>query len=216
MHDRIYEALKIALINGEFAPGEKMTVRGLAEAFGTSPMPVREAMRRLISDQALEQRPNRGIVVPPVSFERLIDLRRVRMAVEGLAAEWAASTISDNELEQLSAIQTRMRNMAESGDGADYLTANREFHFLIYNAARSGVLLPVIESLWLQAGPNLTIMRSAATLGMGLEHHDTLITALRSGSGAAARQAISQDIGEAAEIMIRASSRSGVVKERAA
>jgi DNA-binding GntR family transcriptional regulator len=216
VHDRLYDALKRALVVGEFAPGEKLTVRGLAEAFGTSPMPVREAMRRLVADQALEQRANRSIVVPPVSVERLSDLRRVRMAIEGLAAEWAATTISDEEINQLEEIQARMRSMAQSGNAADYLAANRDFHFLVYGAARSGVLLPVIESLWLQAGPYLTIMRGEATLGMGLDHHDALIAALRSGNGLAARLAIAHDIGEAADITIRASSRVPSSKAEAA
>jgi DNA-binding GntR family transcriptional regulator len=215
-HDRIYAALKQALIAGEFAPSDKMTVRGLAEAFGTSPMPVREALRRLIADQALVQQTNRGIIVPPVSVERLLDLRRVRIAVEGLAAEWAASTITDAELSRLEALQADMRAMESSGESSDYLAANKEFHFTVYRAARSSVLVPVIESLWLQAGPYLTIMRSASTLGMGLDHHARLLSALHAGDGRTASQAVGADIAEAAEVMLRASTHFEAARRKAA
>jgi DNA-binding GntR family transcriptional regulator len=203
-HERVYATLKSELMGGAFAPGEKMTVRGLAAAHGTSPMPVREALRRLVADQALVQLHNRGIVVPPVSLEHILDLRRVRMAVEGLAAEWAATTIEEDEIQHLAALQRKMRGMVETGDASDYLSCNKAFHFSVYASARSGVLMPVIESLWLQAGPYLTIMRGPATLGMGLDHHDALIAALQRGDGVAARNAIAVDIGEAADVLVRA------------
>ena len=207
VHERIYDALKAALMAGHYAPGDKLTVRGLADAFGTSPMPAREALRRLIADQALVQRTNRGVIVPPVSVERLHDLRRARVHIEGFAAQLAAATVEDAEIARLEDIQARMRAMAATGGGAEYLACNREFHFIIYAAARSAVLMPVIESLWLQAGPYLTIMRQAATIGLGLDYHDAMIAALRRGDGAAARQAVAGDINDAAEIMIRASVR---------
>lgn len=203
-HERIYATLKNALMSGEFAPNEKMTVRSLALASGTSPMPVREALRRLVADQALVQRANRGIFVPPVSLEHILDLRRVRNCVEGIAAEWAAVTIRDEEIAQLRELQRQMREMAANGDTSHYLSCNREFHFIVYRAARSEVLIPVIESLWLQAGPYLTIMRSPAALGAGLDHHDELIAALERSDGAAARKALAADISDAADILIRA------------
>lgn len=203
-HERIYATLKDSLVSGEFAPNEKMTVRTLALAYGTSPMPVREALRRLVAERALLQRANRGIVVPPVSLEHILDLRRVRMSIEGLAAEWAAATIEEAEVGRLRELQRQMRTMAANGETSGYLACNRDFHFTIYTAARSEVLIPVIESLWLQAGPYLTIMRSPAALGVGLDHHDALIDALGRGDGAAARKAVAADIGEAADILMRA------------
>jgi len=167
-------------------------------------VPVREALRRLVADQALVQRANRGIFVPPLSLDHILDLRRVRNCIEGVAAEWAAATIRDDEIARLRALQRQMREMAAHGDSTRYLACNREFHFTVYRAARSEVLLPVIESLWLQAGPYLTIMRSPATLGSGLEHHDELIEALERSNGTAARRAVVADIDDAAEILIRA------------
>jgi DNA-binding GntR family transcriptional regulator len=189
---------------GEFMPGEKMTVRGLATAFGTSSMPVREALRRLLADQALIQRANRGIIVPPVSLEHLLDLRRIRMAIEGMAAEWAAATITESELKHLAGLQSRLRGMVATRDSTDYLACNRDFHFAVYVAARSAGLFPLIESLWLQAGPYLTIMRGPATLGLGLDHHDELIRALEKGDGDGARRAMASDIGDAADTLMRA------------
>ena len=97
-HERIYESLKEALMNGTFWPGERLVVRDIAERFNTSPMPVREALRRLVSEQALFNHPNRGVIVPSATVQSIADLQRVRCSIEGAATEWAASTITNGEI----------------------------------------------------------------------------------------------------------------------
>ena len=111
------------------------------------------------------------------------------MAIEGLAAEWAAATIGDAELARLDGFAgAHGRHGGSAEQGPDYLATNKAFHFTIYQSARSAVLVPVIESLWVQAGPYLTIMRTAATIGTGLDHHATIVSALRSGDGQSGTQ----------------------------
>ncbi len=193
-------------MNGDFVPGQRLVVRQLAEQFETSPMPVREALRQLVSDEALFDHPNRGVIVPETSVEIISDLVRVRCAVEGSATEWAASTITRRDLEAIEEVNERMRACATAAAAADYLTLNRQFHFSIYRAARSSVIQPIIERLWLRAGPWLNIMRGEATLGLGLDHHAEILSALRAGNGVAARRALVADITDAADIMLRAAS----------
>ncbi len=208
-HARVHAALKEALMNGDFLPGQRLVVRELAAQHHTSPMPVREALRQLVSDGALFDHPNRGVIVPEAGIEIIGDLTRVRSSIEGSAAEWAAATIDAHELEALAGINSRMQGCTARGDVADYLALNRKFHFTIYRAARSAVLIPVIERLWLRAGPWLNIMRGAATLGLGLDHHAEIVEALGQGAGPRARRALVADIADAADIMLRAESRSG-------
>jgi DNA-binding GntR family transcriptional regulator len=78
VQDRVYGELRRALIGGLFAPGQVLTIRQLADALMTSTMPVREALGRLITEQALEALPNRQIRVPPITPDRLTDLLRAR------------------------------------------------------------------------------------------------------------------------------------------
>jgi DNA-binding GntR family transcriptional regulator len=206
-HGRVYAGLKAALMNGDFLPGQRLVVRQIAERFETSAMPVREALRQFVSDEALFDHPHRGVIVPDATVEVISDLVRVRCSIEGAAAEWAASTITPGELEAIVAINRRMIDCVSNGDAANYLTFNREFHFSIYKAARSQVIQPIIERLWLRAGPWLNIMRDVATLGMGLDHHAEIIDSLHRGDGPRARRALVADISDAADIMMRAASR---------
>jgi DNA-binding GntR family transcriptional regulator len=193
-------------MNGDFRPGQRLVVRSLAEEFQTSAMPVREALRQLVSEEALFDHANRGVIVPEASVEIIADLTRVRCSIEGSAAGWAASTIVQAELESIRALDDEMKDRAARRAAADYLSLNREFHFAVYRASRSTVLLPIIERLWLRAGPWLNIMREEATLGMGLDHHAELIDALEKGDGDRARRAVAADISDAADIMLRAAS----------
>jgi DNA-binding GntR family transcriptional regulator len=211
-HARIQAALRQALMNGDYQPGQRLVVRTIAEKFRTSAMPVREALRQLVSDEALYDHANRGVIVPEATVEVIADLTRVRCSIEGSAAEWAASTVTAAELGAIADLDRQMRDHAGSGASAGYLALNREFHFAVYRGARSPTLLPIIERLWLRAGPWLNIMREEATLGLGLDHHAELIDALTKGEGGRARRAVVADISDAADIMLRAAT--GAVPQR--
>lgn len=200
---RVYAALRSALMKGEFLPGERMVVRNLSERFETSPMPVREALHRLVSEEALVDNANRGVMVPEVSAKSIIDLSRVRSGIEGMAAEWAASTIDYAEIEQMVAFNQGMKIASQEARVSDFLALNRDFHFTIYKASRSDAMLAIISRLWLQAGPWLNLIRAEATLGLGLDHHAEIIEALRRGEGMRARWAIAADISETADIIAR-------------
>jgi DNA-binding GntR family transcriptional regulator len=199
----VYHSLRRAMMCGDIMPGERMVVKRLSERFGTSSLPVRQALQRLVAEGALVDRPYYGAEVPVLDVEALMDLRRVRCAIEGQAAEWAAQTVTPAELASLQALQDRMLATTDPAEADEYLGWNLEFHFTVYRAARSPLMLPLIESLWLRVGPCLNVMRTETTLGLGLDHHDEVLAALRRGDGAAARAAVVAELTEAAEIMAR-------------
>lgn len=203
-HSRVYSGLRSGLMNGDFVPGQRLVVRSIAEQFKTSAMPVREALRQLVSDGALFDHPNRGVIIPDFSVQAISDLVRVRCSIEGSATEWAASTITHAEVDVIEALNEDMKKCAAQGNAANYLMLNRSFHFSVYRAARSQTLQPIIERLWLRAGPWLNIMRDEATLGFGLDHHGEIIEGLRKGDGTRAKKALVADILDAADIMLNA------------
>lgn len=203
-YERAYHSLKRAIMSGDMVPGERLVVAELARRYGTSSMPIRQALHRLVAERALDERPNRGVEVPRLDVAGLMDLRRVRCAVEGQAAQWAAQTINPAELARLRQIQQRMRAIVDVAHAEDYLALNVDFHFTTYRAARSPLLIPLIESLWLRVGPYLNTMRTETTLGLGLDQHDEVLAALERGDGAGARAAVERELSEAAEIMARA------------
>src|SRR6202140_4384602 len=153
VQERVYSALRDQLMRGGFEPGQKLKIAELAEVFGTSAMPVRDALNRLTVERALETFPSRSVRVPALSKRALQDLRETRYAVEGPATRREASNMS---AESLATPQQLIEAQAETD--AEHLSErsaeqNRAFHFAIYRQSGSTVLLPIIESLWLQCGP---------------------------------------------------------------
>jgi DNA-binding GntR family transcriptional regulator len=158
VQERVYRELRGALQQGRLVSGQSMTVRALARAVGTSEMPVREALRRLIAEGALIQAPNRSFQVIPMTPDRLVELTRVRVALEGMAARLATKNADQQLVETLTRLNAEMREAIEPTRADDVLRANQEFHFTIYRAAKSPQLLELIDMLWLRSGPYLADM----------------------------------------------------------
>lgn len=156
--DTVYQNLRRALIVGRFEPGQMMTIAALAKMFQTSQMPVREALRRLGAEGALEARPNGSSYVPKVSRTRLDDICRARVALETLATELAVLHITDDEIDALVRLEADHAATTDRQDVYQMLQKNRDFHFAIYNAARSDVLPALIDSLWLRYGPYMRVL----------------------------------------------------------
>lgn len=202
LQERVYQELRNALYQGRFMPGDQLTIRSLAKALGTSPMPVREAMQRLVAEQALVQLPNRTIRVPALTPEILTELVRIRMEIEGFAAERAARRGTAALCRELRAINEGFRKAIEAEDSAGMLEGNQLFHFAVYRAADAGELLKIIESLWLRFGPILASERnvpgSIAMFARGADVHERITTAIERRDSAEARFALALDIRAAA------------------
>lgn len=204
IQERVYSALRERLMRGGFAPGQKLKLADLAKAFGVSAMPVREALNRLTAERALESLPNRTVRVPQLSRDALQELKEARFAIEGLAVARAAANMTPETLKVLQdVIQAQHETDAEhAAEGS--AEQNRTFHFTIYGQARSTVLLPIIESLWLQFGPYLRAAsdRFDGREGRGINFHSEIVDALARRDGLAARRALEEDIGRAFDLVM--------------
>src|SRR6218665_60532 len=158
LQEVIYGELRLALMKRRFDPGQAMPVHALAEAFGASTMPVREALRQLVAENGLSAQPNRTIQVPAVTEARLRDLCTARLALEGLATRMACERISAAALRHLRWLIAEHEQATEHDGIYTSLEKNQEFHFLIYAESGSSVLPPLIESLWLQFGPYMRLI----------------------------------------------------------
>ena len=200
---RVHDQLVAMILDGEIEPGQTVTITALAEAFGVSAMPVREALHRLTAAGALTNVAGRSVGIPPLSVERLLDLKRVRIEIEGLAAEWAARNATVAMLARLDELIARMSRFAADDAAKSFLPVNREFHFAVYAASGSEALLAVIENQWLQIGPYLSLLRGSGNWRGANRQHELLRKALEQADGAAARAAIRADIEEAARILVK-------------
>jgi len=203
LQERVYRELRRAIMSGLFPPGRALTIRAVAAALGTSVMPVREALRQLVAERAVVVRPNRSFATPRLTREAFADLTRIRIHIEGFAAAEAARRMTPATLRRLQQLNRNMAEAEAAGDGRGYVELNHRFRFTLYEAADSAVLLPIIESLWLQIGPYLTFIFSDRGAAVSLAGHRALLTALRKRDPAAAEAALARDINEAAATLER-------------
>lgn len=207
VQDRVYAELRRALICGLFDPGQVLTIQALAAALATSTMPVREALGRLISEKALEALPNRSIRVPVVTGRRVDDLLHARVLVEGEAIALATPRLKGHELERLKGFTAEwleLKRASKAERVTRELELNQAFHFLIYHASGSDVLIPIIESLWLQSGPYVRAAAVAfddASRISSDHYHGEILVALERRDPGAARAALAADIGRAFDLL---------------
>lgn len=150
-------------------PGEQISLRSAAEALGVSVMPVREAMQRLVAEQALELTPSRTLRVPRMTAAQFKEITTIRTNLEGLATEVAASAPGAVALRDITRWHDEFaaEMNAASPDGSKLVTFNKEFHFAVYAAADMPVLLQMIEALWLRIGPILNYDLRAGSRRVG-------------------------------------------------
>lgn len=198
LRSRVYDWLREGLTAGRFTPGEKLSFRFIAGTLGVSLTPVREAIRRLVAEGALEMRPSRSVRVPLMTRDKVLELRDIRLAVEGLAAEKAAAIATREQAMQLRRIATELLAARSRGDTSSDRAKIREFHFTLYAIARQPTLLRVIEGLWLQTGPYMNLLYPDFIASpRGPERRLRIIRALQAHDAAAARREIEGDIGDA-------------------
>jgi DNA-binding GntR family transcriptional regulator len=191
LHAQAYDRIKEALMTGVYRPGQKVTIRALAAALGVSATPIREALRRLVGDGALEILPNRTVRVPVLTRTRLEEITSIRIRLEGLAAARAAERMSDAEVAALDKLQLEMAAARDRRDFQTYMAANESFHFTVYRAAGLPSLLRLIEAMWLQCGPFMNVLRPTMR---GIDLHSEAIRAIQAHDAELAQAAIEQDI----------------------
>ncbi len=208
MSQRVYRDLRELIMSGQAQPGQRLTLKSLSEALGTSQMPVREALRQLAAEGALEFLANKSVRVPEMTKAKFLELLSIRLAVEGLAIEEAARRITDAELVELMRHhKTFTKEVARKHpEAAVAIESNMRLHFAAYRAAQMPSLMTIIEGLWLQVGPVLNLdMRSGSsrlTEGPARLHHEALMQALAARDPVMARQALIADLTTAASFII--------------
>jgi DNA-binding GntR family transcriptional regulator len=193
--DVVYEQIKERLIRGAYGPGDKLTVRALAEALDVSSTPARDAINRLTFEGALVYAGPKTVIVPFLDAEALEEITLMRLALEGLAAEKGAVNASAETVEELGELQRHISAALEEKRYADALWSNKEFHFSIYRLSRMPHLLAMIETLWLRIGASFNdLYPEFAEAKYGIHNHMAAIEGLAEHDGATVRAAIESDI----------------------
>lgn len=193
-HQQVYQALRERLIVGSLAPGRSLSLRGIAGMLGVGVMPAREAIRRLAAENALEVQRNRRVCVPKLTVRRFEELMQARMALEPICARRALPHVDAARLSRMVAHDAAMNRNYRAGSAEIYMLANYRFHFELYRADGSEVLVPLLESVWVQFGPFIRTLYDVVENEAVVDKHRMVIDAIRRNDGEALRVAIEADI----------------------
>lgn len=193
-----YLRLRNAVMLGALAPGTALTFRGLAGQLGLSPTPIREAVRRLSSERAIEVLGNRRLRIPAMTPGRFDELVRLRIALETHAATRALPWVSDVEIAALAAIDAQMDAALAAGDLDGLTRLNQQFHKRLYALNPDQAVVPLIESVWLQLGPfqrrAIEHLDAPTADRSPADRHKEMLAAMRARDAGALATAIVNDV----------------------
>jgi DNA-binding GntR family transcriptional regulator len=200
---QVYQHLRQDLMAGRYEPGQKLKLRDLADTLGTSVTPVREALARLVSDQVVVQVDHRSVCVAVMDLDQFIEVRELRLDLEGKGAEYAAARATAADVAVLRRIHARLLAARARASYTEILLANQQFHLELCRCARMPVLLRLVEALWVQCGPLMHGMTRWPVARPRPHPHLAVIDALRARDGTQARDALRQDIMMSTEALHR-------------
>lgn len=193
--ETIRQKLRWNLVSGIYLPGTRLSTRNLARDFGTSAMPVRDALKQLVAERILDVERQSAFRVPIITRARGIQLFEIRKLLEMLATRQAVPALTQVHCDLLSKFCNDMSAAVERHDVQGYFAANYSFHFLIYSAASAPDLVAMIEGLWMQIGPFYAAIIDDSRAGADWQiHHERAIAAIRAQDVEGAALAISRDI----------------------
>lgn len=146
--EAVLEELRVAIVSGELRPGEQVLQDALAERFGVSRVPLREALKILEGEGQVVYRPHRGYFVAELDLDDLREVYRIRDLLESEAVRVAVPQIGTDELTALQGALEDVERASAAGDLVAMAAANRRFHFGLLAAAKMPRLLRLVRVLW--------------------------------------------------------------------
>lgn len=191
LREKILETIRDAILKGTLKPGEKVAEPELAERFGISRTPIREAFRQLESEGYLTVIPRKGAVVTALSEQDVQEFYAIKSILEGYAAELAASRLTEKEIEKLEAINERLKTLAKEGDVKAFFRVHNEFHELFLKASGNSKLYELIQQLGLKFNRlRMASLSVAGRMEISVAEHDNLLKAFRKHDGSMAEDLV--------------------------
>jgi DNA-binding GntR family transcriptional regulator len=205
-HEITYQQIRDLILFGDLAPGQAVTIQGLAAMLGAGVTPIREAIRRLTAEGALEFLGNRRVCVPELTQEQQDELEFARLSIEPKLALMAVSNLTNKDIRELEAIDSRLNDAIHKGDVHGYLMQNYRFHFALYEHSGARILLDIARMLWLRAGPSLRVVCGRIGTYNLPDKHEQALSLMRIGDAEGASQAMREDICQGIEQIRQAQS----------
>lgn len=182
------------ILFGELTPGQAVTIHGLVKELDAGMTPVREAIRRLTAEGALEFQGNRRIILPELSLDQLKELSFARLSIEPQLAFLATERMTMKDIDILQEIDESLNVAIAQGNVRAYLELNYRFHDTLYRQANAQILMSVASTMWLRVGPSLRVVLGRFGTANLPDKHKEALAGLRAGDAQAVAQAISEDL----------------------
>ena len=182
--DKLISDIRKEVSSGILKPGDQLEVNALAERFGVSRTPIREAIRTLVESGVLETRPRKGSFVRVLSAKQLLDLFQVAAELEGMACRLAALSLTKENVEAIERGLAKCIQAAEVQNNAEYAMANLDFHTAIHNASGNDWLIEQLRQLQINLNSYRTMpYEIRGRLKKSTDEHKIICDAILSGDG---------------------------------
>jgi DNA-binding GntR family transcriptional regulator len=193
MSDRLREQIEEQIATGQLAPGSALDEATLAERFGVSRTPVREALIQLAAEGLIEIRPRRGAVVASLGPTRLLEMFEVMAELEAMCARLAARRMTEAERAELN--RAHLACEAARDDPDAYFYCNERFHAVIYAGSHNGFLAEQAAQLHRRLRPYRRLqLRVRDRMASSYAEHSAVVAALVAGDAAGAATALRQHV----------------------
>lgn len=209
LREKILETIREAILKGQLKPGEKVAEPELAERFGISRTPIREAFRQLESEGYLTVIPRKGAVVTSLSERAVEEFYAIKSILEGYAARMAVENLTDKDMEKLEAINERLAQLAQEGDVKNFFRIHNEFHELFIKAAENEKLMELIHQLMLKFNRlRLASLALPGRMEISVQEHKKIIEAFKSKDGERADNLVRKTASYGGQVLIQSMAQS--------
>jgi DNA-binding GntR family transcriptional regulator len=215
MQEIVYDTIKERVLQGKYSSGVRLVAKDLADEFGVSRMPVREALQRLEAATGLITLiPHRGAVVNSRSEEDIIEVFHMRAVLEGLAARLACPNMSSGQVEKLARINAKFQEHGQQISGEKFQELNREFHSSIWAATHAPRLVATLKLLYeASSGYRYISINIPGRFKEVVREHRSIVAALRKRDAGEAERVVNEHYRKTLDWLMR--SRGKTIAERA-
>lgn len=215
LREKILETIRDAILKGTLKPGERVSEPDLADRFGISRTPIREAFRQLESEGYLQVIPRKGAVVASLSERDVEEFYAIKIILEGFAARMAAEKLTDKDIERLEVINEKLEQIAEEGDVKTFFRVHNEFHEVFIKAAGNERLYEMINQLVMKFKRlRLASLSQPGRMEISVEEHRNMIKAFKNHDGDRADQLVKHAATIGADVLIQSMAQAGTDENR--
>jgi DNA-binding GntR family transcriptional regulator len=179
LREKIVETVRNAIVNGQIPAGARVAEPELADRFGISRTPIREAFRQLESEGFITVIPRKGAIVASLSAKDISDFYDLKMVLEGYAARCAAKVLTEKELAKMEAVNRQMETASTKKDLRKVLSLHNEFHEIFLKSCGNEKLYSIVQNMVMQFQRFRLILAMRGKLEGSIRQHREIIEAFR-------------------------------------